>query len=151
MSKRKTDVFYPDRVECGKLITRPVLQILRELEGQQVEVCIRPKRFYTTIPQHGYYRACVLHLTADAMRDHGVTGRWNGPITDAEAHSMLALAFLRKTVVLDAGTGECMDIPLSTADLTTSEMSAFVDQVKKFAMERYGVEIPDAGKQLAFV
>lgn len=151
MAKRKTDVFWPDRVEGGKLVTRPVLQILRELEGAQVEVCIRPRRNYTTLNQHRYYRGCVIHLLADAMRDHGVTGRWGGPITDDEAHQMMAAMFLKVTVILDAETGECADIPLSTADATTAQMSQFVDSVKLFARERYGLEIPEAGEQLAFV
>jgi hypothetical protein len=151
MSKGPTP-FYPDRVEGGHFVTRPVLQLLRSLEGQQVEVCIRKKRSYTTNPQRGYYFGVVIHLVAEEMRNRGAqspyTGR--GPITDIEVHEMMAQAFLRRSVCIDTDSGEYLEYIMSTSKLTTSEMSDYIEQIKQWAMETFGLDIPEANKQITF-
>ena len=159
------DAFYPDRIEQGRFVTRQVLQILRQLEGKQVEVCIRERRSYTTNPQMRYYRGVVVFLIAERMRSDGVTGPYGGPITDQEVHELLAAKFLRVSVCVDLDTGECVDYVKSTAKLTTREMSEYIEAVKAWALEMYSrerhndegtttvvpFEIPEANKQITFV
>lgn len=150
---RKTDVFWPDRIVEGRFVTRDVKALMHDLEGKQVEVCIRPRRSYTSVPQHRYYRGVVVAMIGDHLRAHGINGPHGGPITDEQVHQMLAQRFLRKTIILDPDTGECMDIVMSTADLPSSAMSEYWDQARQWAAEALDLFIPDpdqaAGKRLA--
>lgn len=164
-TKVKRDTFYPERIEGGRFVTRAVNQLMRQYEGNQVEVCIREKRYYTTNPQRGYYWGVVVFLIGERMRSDGVTGPYGGPITDQEVHELLAAKFLRVSVCVDLDTGECVDYVKSTAKLTTREMSEYIEAVKAWALEMYSrerhnddgtttvvpFEIPEANKQLTFV
>lgn len=140
---RKTDLFYPDRVEGGRFVTRPVLQLLQDLEGQQVEVCIRPKRRYVGNQQRGYYRGVVIKLLAMCMRSHGVQGPHGGPITDEQVHRMMAARFLLESVLVNPGTGEYEDIPLSTTEITSARMTEYIENVREWAREVFELDIPD--------
>lgn len=167
MASRRRDAFYPERVEQGRFVTRPVLQLLRSFEGKQVEVCIREKRHYTTQPQRGYYWGVVIFLIAERMRSDGVTGRLGGPITDQEVHELMACKFLRFSVCIDFETGECIDLVKSISELTVGEMADYITQVIAWAIQQFNqpqvdedgnpvktrdrFEIPEANKQLAFV
>ena len=140
---KKTDIFYPDRVVDGRLVTRAVLDLLRELEGSQVEVCIRPKRHYATVPQMRWYRGVCIRLLAMCMRDHGVNGPHGGPITDEQVHQMMAMRFLRETVCVIPETGECMDIVPSTSKITTARMSEYWQAIQHWAFEVFDLTIPN--------
>jgi hypothetical protein len=76
---KKTDVFYADRVTDGRFVTSAVKELMREMEGKQCEVCIRPRRNYTSNPQRRYYRGVCIRLLAMTMRESGIkhhVGRW---------------------------------------------------------------------------
>jgi hypothetical protein len=140
---KKTDIFYSDRVVNGQLVTPAVKNLLRELEGQQVEVCIRPRRHYASLPQMRYYRGVCIALLGATMRGHGVNGPHGGPITDEQIHQMLAQRWLTKTVLVNPDTGECMDIIQSTAKLTTAEMTQYIESIRAWALEIFELHIPD--------
>lgn len=142
MAKRH-DIWYPDRIVNGAFVTRAVRELMASLEDQQVEVCVRPFRPRTSLKQHRYYRGMVIELLVEEMRKHGVTGPHGGPITHEQVHQMMAQRFLRESVLLDEETGEYMDIVKSTADLTTGEMVSFVEAVRDWAYETFGLDIPD--------
>lgn len=142
MSK-KTDVFYADRVTNGSFVTSAVKEILRELEGKQVEICVRPRRNYTSGSQRKYYRGVCIRLLAMTMRESGINGPHGGPITDEQVHEMCAQRWLRRTVVISTDTGECMDIVMSTSNLTTGEMTEYIEHVRKWAMDTLDLDIPD--------
>ena len=150
---KKTDIFLPDRIVEGRFVTARVKALLHDMEGQQVEVCIRPRRSYTSVPQHRYYRGVVVAMIGDHLRANGIDGPHGGPITDEQVHQMLAQRFLRSTILIDADTGECMDIVRSTAALTTAEMGDYWDQARGWAADTLGLFIPDpeqaAGMRLA--
>lgn len=141
---RNTDVFYPDRVVNGQFVTPAVKALMREMENEQVEVCIRRRRAYVTIPQHRYYRGLVIAMIGAALREAGITGPHGGPITNEQAHEVMAAKFLRTTVVIDFDTGDCVDLIKSTAKLTAAEMSEYVDRVREYALNHMDLFIPDA-------
>lgn len=140
---KKTDLFHPDRVVNGQLVTPMYKQTMRELEGMQVEWCIRPRRRYTSNQQHRYYRGVCIALLGAHMRGLGVTGPHAGPITDEQVHQMAAQRWLRKTILINPDTGECMDVVQSTASLTTGEMTEYVEAIRAWAMETFALDIPD--------
>lgn len=143
---KKTDVFYPDRIVGGRFVTSAVKALLNDLEDQQVEVCIRPRRRYTSNPQMRYYRGVVIRMIGDHLRDIGTAGPRGGPITDEEVHEMLAVHFLKRTVFVDPDTGECMDVIMSTAKLTTAEMTEYIEHLRKWGMDKFDLDIPDPVK-----
>lgn len=140
---KKTDLFYPDRVVNGQFVTRQVKDLMRSLEDCQVEVCIRPRRAYTTQPQMRYYRGVVIRLLAMCMRDHGTQSPRGGPITDEEVHQMMAGRFLKETVLVNPETGECEDIVISTTQATTAQMTQYVEDVRAWALRVFDLDIPD--------
>jgi hypothetical protein len=140
---KKTDVFYSERITDGRFVTSAVKELMRELEGKQVEVCIRPRRNYTSNPQRRYYRGVCIRLLAMTMRENGINGPHGGPITDEQVHEMCAQRWLRRTVVISTDTGECMDIVMSTSNLTTGEMTEYIEQIRQWASETLALDIPD--------
>lgn len=140
---KKTDIFYPDRVTNGQFVTAAVKQVLRELEGQQVEVCVRPRRNYTSNLQHRYYRGLVLREIVNEIRAQGQTRPNGSPFTEPYMHELLAHKFLLETVLIDETTGEYMERVKSTTELTAGEMAAYVDAVRKWAFDTFNLEIPD--------
>ena len=140
---KKSDVFWPDRIVDGKFVTRPVLDLMRELNDCQVEVCIRPRRSYTSLPQMRYYRGVCIALLGSTMRGNGINGPHGGPITNEQVHEMCAARWLRRTILISPNTGECMDIVMSTAKLTTGEMTEYIEQIRQWAMETLALDIPD--------
>jgi hypothetical protein len=143
---KKTDIFYPDRIVGGRFVTSTVKALMNDLEDQQVEVCIRPRRRHTSLPQMRFYRGWVIRLTAERMRDLGTVGPRGAPITDEEVHQMMAGRFLRRTVFVDPDTGECMDVTMSTTQLTTVEMNEYIVSIMKWALDVLSIEIPDPVK-----
>ena len=143
MGAKKTDVFYADRIVDGRFVTRPVLDLMRELNDCQVEVCIRPRRNYTSNPQRRYYRGVCIRLLAMTMRESGINGPHGGPITDEQVHEMCAQRWLRRTVVISTDTGECMDIVMSTSNLTTGEMTEYIEEIRRWAQATLDLSIPD--------
>lgn len=140
---KKSDVFWPDRIVDGKFVTRPVLELMRQYNDCQVEVCIRPRRSYTSLPQMRYYRGVCIALLASTMRGNGINGPHGGPITDEQVHEMCAARWLRRTVLISPDTGECMDIVVSTSKLTTAEMTDYIEQIRQWASEVLALDIPD--------
>ena len=142
---KKTDLFYADRIVRGRFVTRAVLDLMRELEDQQVEVCIRPKRNYTSIKQHGWYRGVVVPMICDELRARGINGPHGGPITEKQVHSMLAQRFLHESVLIDEEAGEYMDVVLSTsgASMTAARMAEYAEQCREWARTTLDIDIPD--------
>lgn len=140
---KKGDLFYADRVTDGAFVTRPVLALLRELEGQQVEVCIRKRRNYTSGPQRGWYFGVVIWLIREEMRRLGVNGPHGGPITDEQVHQMMAQRFLRESVLVNPETGEYLDVAMSLTEITAWRMAEYCEQVRQWASDTLGLHIPD--------
>ena len=139
----KGDIFYADRVVDGKFVTRPVLALMREFEDQQVEVCIRKRRNYTSALQKGYYHGVVIWLLCEEMRRLGVNGPHGGPITEEQVHDIMRMKFLREDVVTNPETGEYETIILSTMKITAGRMTDYVEQVRQYAAEHFDLHIPD--------
>lgn len=149
MSKGRNEVIYYTRLEDGRFVSRAVQQRMKELEGQRVEVMLRPRRSYRTLPQNNYYWGVVVHLIADHMRELGVEGPHGGPITDQQVHELMAARFLRRSQLVNPDTGEYIDVVVSTSSLTKSEFADYVEQVKSWAMDTFGLEIPAPNEQLS--
>lgn len=134
----------------GQFASRAVTRLVDSLRGQYVEVSIRKRRSYRTLPQNNYYFGVVIALLAARMREMGVTNPRGGLVTDEEVHLLMRLRFLKRSVLLNPDSGEYEDIIMSTTELTKSEFGDYVTQVKQFAVEVYDLHIPDPNEQLTF-
>lgn len=128
----RVDRWYPDRITEGRFVTADVQSLIRRYEGKQVEVSIRDRRHYITRSQRGWYRGVMIPLIAHEIRSRGGQGPRGGPPTDQEVHQMLAQKFLRRSVLLDADSGEAEDVVVSTEDLSVLEMSEYIEQIMEW-------------------
>jgi hypothetical protein len=100
-------------------------QYLRTLAGKAVEIVVRRQRKPVSNQQHRYYRGVVLVVFAEFL----------GYECD-ELHDALAWRFL----VIDPDAA--LPRKRSTADLSTSEMTNYIEQVRRLAGEM-ACYIPD--------
>jgi len=117
------------RVEAGKLKLDhrdEFAALLQRLEGKEIELTLRRYRRQRTPNQNRYLHAVVIPVLAEHCG------------YDAEEmKTALKLRFLRD------GDGELKGLPRvrSTADLTTAEMTEFIDNIRRLATEM-GCSIP---------
>lgn len=142
---KKSDFFFPDRIVNGQFVTSTVKELMRHYEetGEQLEVCIRPRRNYTSQPQRGWYRGMIIRMAAIEMRRRKIESPSGGLITDEEVHQMMAQKFLRVSVH-DTETGECFgDRTLSTSEITAGRMAEYCEEVRAWCREHLDLDIPD--------
>lgn len=98
-----------------------------------------------TIPQNKYYWRGVLPLVLEGLRHNG----YNEVKTVADAHEVLKHVFLKRAVANEE-TGEVIaTIAGSTADLSTIDFNAFIEEVIKWSIEYLGVTIPPPGSPIS--
>ena len=125
---------FPGRVTDGgqlKVSDREALsRYLTTLAGRDVDVVVKRHRKDRTSPQNRYYYGVVVAVLADHL----------GYERD-ELHEAVAQKFLSLT-----GPDDPLQRRRSTADLTTAEMTDYIEQVRRFASSEFGCYIPDANE-----
>ena len=102
---------------------------LGSLEGKEVELTVYKRRKRRSKSQNQYVWGIVYEVISEST----------GYTTD-EVHEAMKMLFLR--VHRDG----LPDTVRSTSDLTTAEFSDYVDKIKRWASEKLGCYIPDAGE-----
>lgn len=91
-----------------------------------------------TLQQNSYYWGVVLKMVQAAIEE-----AWGEPMPADEVHEFLKYRFLRKPVT-NHKTGEVVGaIPESSAKLDTKQMTDFIENVRMFAADTFGIDIPD--------
>jgi hypothetical protein len=104
---------------------------LAKMKGKQVEVIVRPERKHRSMSQNRYLWGVV----------YAAASEWSGHDSE-ELHQVFKARFLPgRQIVLP--TGELLDGPGSTADLSMEDFSAYVSKVIRFLAEQ-GVHVPSA-------
>jgi len=117
---------------------------LNELPEGKYRIVVTKYRKDKSLPQLGYYYACVLPLSWQLLTEAGwelsslaeVDIFWKGKFANKE--------------VINRHTGEVMDVPALKRDMTTTEMMTFVDAVRNYCAEYLGGNIPDPETNLNF-
>lgn len=112
----------------------------RKHPGRDVACRFERKRSRRTDPQNRYYWGVVVKEIGIRLRDLGHD--W---LTDEDVHDMMKLKFNYERIVSDAG--EVLDMPKSTADITTTQFIEYTERVKQWAADFLEIYIPDPGKQ----
>ena len=99
---------------------------LRTLDGNRLEIVVRPYKPKRSNPQNRYYHGVIIPILADHFG-----------YTHDEMHEAIKGEFLRK---------KDDDKPLtvgSTAKLNTEQFNQLTEKIKMWAAMEYGVFIPD--------
>lgn len=114
---------------------RPLLALLRRLEGQQVSITVRLRKKPRSIKQNKYYFGCVVPLVCEFMRDFG------NEIGEDEAHEYLKEHVGKLVKVVISPSGVRSRIVRSSADLSSSEWEDYMQNIRKWAAD-FGLFIP---------
>jgi hypothetical protein len=104
-------------------------------DGWEVDILITRFRATRSAKQNAYYHGVVLQR----LMDH--TG-----IAADVLHDMMKVKFLSRTEVVLDENGDVIDkfiLGRSTRPLKTDEFSAYVDDIRQWAAEKLGLNIPD--------
>jgi len=112
----------------------------RQNRGKDVAVRFERKRSRRSDPQNRYYFGIVIKEIGIRLRDLG--HQW---IEDEDVHEMMKQKFNFERIVSDHG--EALDLPKSTASMTTTQFSEYIERVRQWAADFLEIYIPDPGQQ----
>lgn len=112
----------------------------RKHPAKDVACRFERKRARRSDPQNRYYWGVVIKEISIRLRDLG--HEW---LEDNDVHDMMKLKFNTEQMVSEHG--EVLDLPKSTAGLTTTQFIEYTERVKKWAAEFLDIYIPDPGAQ----
>lgn len=112
----------------------------RKNPGKDVAVRFERKRSRRSDPQNRYYWGVVVKEIGIRLRDLG--HEW---LTDEDVHDMMKQKFNYERIVSDHG--EPLELPKSTASLTTTQFIEYTERVKQWAADFLEIYIPDPGQQ----
>lgn len=132
---------YIGHKEAGKAFRVTNQKMLKDdmskLQNGKYRLIIEKYRKNKSLPQLGYYYACVLPMFHRAALDAG----WEFASTD-ELDMWLKSQFANRELI-NKNTGEVIEIPALKRDMTTTEFMTFINQVRDHCAEFLGVHIPD--------
>jgi hypothetical protein len=116
---------------------------LRALAGMldgRVKVTVKRAYRKRSTPQNAYYWGVVVEILCDALRELGND-------TDKEqVHEILKMR-CNPVELVSSETGEVALIGGSTKQMTTVEMSEYIERCRQWANEFFALDIPEANEQ----
>jgi hypothetical protein len=119
-----------------------IQQVVKSLEGKEVKVVISQVFKKRSERQNNYYWGVVIPIMQNTMLDTG-----NAMDID-DIHLMLRVKFLKQIISINEETGEVAERVKSTTELSTIEFMDFVSKVRFWAIDFFGVEIPEPNEEL---
>lgn len=130
------------QVKDGRVAGREFAKVVNNLEGQRITITIGKTKRNRSNNQNRYFHGPMLDVLLDHIQELG------NDMQKIELRELLKFKFLKKDILLDADTGEMASIIKSTADLNTGEWEDFMEQIRAWAAEIFGIEIPLPNEQL---
>lgn len=127
---------------AGKLVIEPADRarlsgVLSGLRGKRVDVTVTERADTRSARANAYWHAVVCKIGAECV----------GGITPIEFHELMKQKFLTRARfdLVNPSTGEIEELQLvgSTSKLTISEFYDFVEMVRAWMGEFFGVSVPD--------
>jgi hypothetical protein len=116
---------------------------LSKLSNGKYRLIIEKYRKDKSLPQLGYYYACVLPMFLKAAIDAG----WE--LTSVEEADAWLKSMFANRELINKHTGQVIEVPALKRNMTTTEFSTFINQVRDHAAEFLGCYIPEPESQLA--
>ena len=117
-----------------------VLIYLETAPDGDYEITIKKRRKTRTSDQNRYMWGVVYTTLLKGLQDAG----WE--LTDTEQVHKFFLEHFATEQIINKHTGEVVSIPSSTTDMDTVTFTAYLDQLKDFAIEFLNIEIPEPEK-----
>lgn len=140
-------LLFISNVEGGNLqmnVRRKIAENLPYFNGKRVKITIEKLHGKRSIPQNKYLHL-ILTIFSNELID--LTG---DKALDLEAvKSMVKMKFL-KVDIYDEETGEVRGSYVKrTSSLNKEEMGEFIEDIKRYAMDMFGIYLPDSNEQLS--
>ncbi len=130
-------------VQDGRLkngqASRSLRKILAQFEGKEVDITVQRHRKPRSKEQNRYYWA-VVSVARNAINEAGNT------MSAQEVHDYFRGEYLREEI--HVGEGNLINRIKSTTELSTFEMTEYVERIRQFCAEMFGVYIPDPSEQI---
>jgi hypothetical protein len=107
-----------------------------KLDGKRVVISIEEAKRKRSSQQNRYYWGCVVKLITDAFRDAG------NMVNSEDTHDFLKAHVGKLSQVFVTAEGEVLRGPGSTAKLTTTEFSNYIEAVRAWAADMLDLKIP---------
>lgn len=109
--------------------------------GRYFTIKVERKKKKRSLNQNSYWWGVVVDKVHEGLQHLG------HECSKEDTHEMLKARFNYKEIVNEE-TGEVLQMPLSTSDLSTTDFMLLIDKVQRFAAEFLNVIIPDPEQQL---
>lgn len=142
---------YTAKAESGALKIqnrKGLVDDLRQLEGKVLTLTIERKRNSRSNQQNRYYWGCVVPIVKEGLIDMGWERDKIG--SSDQVHELLKHLFCKKIDLINEVTGEVIEMPPTTTELTTTGMMDYIEDIQRWATEFLGIHIPDPGQQVEF-
>lgn len=100
------------------------------------------KKNNRSLPQNAYYHGCIIPEFKRGLYELGYD------FSSQDVHEFLKDRFLKKQIANEQ-TGEFLEVPGSTAGLSTIEFNEFISKCQQFAAEYLNIVIPDPNSQVS--
>lgn len=130
--------YYAKIAPDGTLQGLPKNKFLKEIRqmfsGEQVEITVHKKKKFRSVQENRYYWLIITMLCDQ-------TG-----YTKMEMHEILKKEFLLATKVNEE-TGRIYEYVRSTTELSTTEFEDYMEDVRRFGSEEFGIYLPEPNEQ----
>jgi hypothetical protein len=120
---------------------KAISKAFKELSDGRYVVKIEKKN-KRSLNQNQYYWGVVCEMVKDGLRDAG----YREVKTKDDAHEIMKALFLKQRIVNEL-TDEVIEVPGSTAKLTTIEFNNYIEEIIKWAGEYLSIAIPLPNQQ----
>lgn len=143
------NLVYYGRVENGslKIQNRNGLKLdLKSLEGKEVEIKISKKKKRRSNQQNSYYWGVVIPIVREGLIEAGFP---RDVFSNTQAvHELLKSMFCPKVEVINEDTGEVLQLPPTTTNLSTVNMMEYFEDIRQWGAEFLGIYIPEPNEAL---
>lgn len=109
--------------------------------GRYFTIRVERRKKKRSNEQNAYWWGVVVPIVQNALNDLG------HECSKEEVHETLKAKFNYKEIV-NEDTGEVLQMPVSTTEISTTDFMLLIDKVQRFAAEFLSVTIPDPNQKL---
>lgn len=113
-----------------------ITQAIKSFEGKEITLVIKRATKQRSNNQNAYYWGVIIPVSQQAVLD-----QWGEVWNKDKTHEFFKSKFCIDEKV-NKETGELVNIPKSTTELTTTEMEEYHIQIRQFINEWFNCEIP---------
>lgn len=119
-----------------------IQQIVKSFEGKEIVLTFSKLNKKRSQKQNSYYWGVVIPIMKNTMLEIG------NPMDEDDIHLMLRVKFLKEIISINEETGEVCERVKSSAELSTVQYMNFMSEIRFWALDFFGVDIPEPNEEL---